>query len=46
MITLKNISKTYKNGELEVQALQPLNLKVEQGSSSRLWVRLDPANLR
>ncbi|GIP61005.1 ABC transporter ATP-binding protein [Paenibacillus woosongensis] len=31
MITLKNISKTYKNGELEVQALQPLNLKVEQG---------------
>lgn len=31
MITLTNISKTYKNGELEVQALQPLNLKVEQG---------------
>ncbi|MFD3261415.1 ABC transporter ATP-binding protein [Paenibacillus lentus] len=31
MITLTNISKIYKNGELEVQALQPLNLKVEQG---------------
>ncbi|WP_055106540.1 ABC transporter ATP-binding protein [Paenibacillus ihumii] len=31
MITLKDISKIYKNGELEVQALQPLNLKVEQG---------------
>lgn len=31
MITLRDISKIYKNGELEVQALQPLNLKVEQG---------------
>ncbi|MNJ35040.1 Macrolide export ATP-binding/permease protein MacB [compost metagenome] len=31
MITLTDISKVYKNGELEVQALQPLNLKVEQG---------------
>ncbi|MNJ28478.1 ABC transporter ATP-binding protein [Paenibacillus bouchesdurhonensis] len=31
MITLRDISKVYKNGELEVQALQPLNLKVEQG---------------
>ncbi|GAA0134593.1 ABC transporter ATP-binding protein [Paenibacillus sp. YSY-4.3] len=31
MITLKDISKIYKNGELEVQALQPLNLKVGQG---------------
>ncbi|AZK44843.1 ABC transporter ATP-binding protein [Paenibacillus lentus] len=31
MITLRDISKVYKNGELEVQALQPLNLKVERG---------------
>lgn len=31
MITLSGISKVYKNGELEVQALKPLELKVEKG---------------
>ncbi|MGG6312595.1 ABC transporter ATP-binding protein [Paenibacillus macerans] len=31
MITLQEITKVYKNGPLEVQALHPLNLKVEKG---------------
>lgn len=31
MITLQGITKVYKNGPLEVQALHPLNLKVEKG---------------
>ncbi|MBA9088030.1 putative ABC transport system ATP-binding protein [Fontibacillus solani] len=31
MITLTDITKVYKNGPLEVQALSPVNLKVERG---------------
>lgn len=31
MITLRDITKVYKNGPLEVQALHPLNLQVEKG---------------
>ncbi|RRJ63789.1 ABC transporter ATP-binding protein [Paenibacillus oralis] len=31
MITLKDITKIYKNGPLEVQALMPLNLSIEKG---------------
>lgn len=31
MITLTDITKVYKNGELEVQALKPINLHIEQG---------------
>ncbi|MGP0587166.1 ABC transporter ATP-binding protein [Paenibacillus timonensis] len=31
MITLEGITKVYKNGPLEVQALMPLNLNIEKG---------------
>ncbi|GGH38392.1 ABC transporter ATP-binding protein [Paenibacillus segetis] len=31
MITLTDITKVYKNGPLEVQALKPINVNIEQG---------------
>ncbi|MBW4837772.1 MAG: ATP-binding cassette domain-containing protein, partial [Paenibacillaceae bacterium] len=31
MITLEGITKVYKNGPLEVQALMPLDLHIEKG---------------
>lgn len=31
MITLSDITKVYKNGPLEVQALMPINVKIEKG---------------
>lgn len=31
MITLTDITKVYKNGPLEVQALKPINVSIEQG---------------
>jgi hypothetical protein len=46
MIELEGVTKIYGSGPVKVPALGPVDLLIEEGTSSRSWVRPGRARAR
>lgn len=46
MLTIKNLTKIYKQGEVETIALNDVSFKVEKGKMIALMEKADRVNLR
>ena len=44
LIDLRNINKTYRNGDQELKVLKNINLTVEEGDFWLSWGRLVPGS--